>query len=1099
MLTTIFVMTPCLNARETIDNTILSVVTQEGDFQIRYHVQDGGSTDGTRERLEWWQRRLGSKGFPIQCLGVDFTVSSGPDEGMYDAICQGFEAMEIHPNAFMTWINADDILMPGALAFVASVDRQFTPEQVSWLGGAACVIRNGMAIASYDRIMPTSALRAGICDGIHWDFLQQEGTFFRRKLWEAIEPNRTFRPLKLAGDWNLWRLFATQTNFVQWKIPLGGFRSGTEQLSVRLRDKYMAEIEALVSSDARAQRLAALPEDGMVKRHNFAVDYRTGKLTIQEEVRNGTFKHHYQNRFGSAPSVTLQEAAAKKLHVGTLHVQAHGGPSPVSFDGNILAFDREWQFPAVTEQHAFHRLRDIGAVPEGVTYVAYPWATLIDKLQTKSRDAHLYLREFRAFCRKLPQDTVKVTVCQHILMRRFLELFRQAGIETVFWTHATHDDVKDDRADIRIRAFPLYPVQVLKAETEEAERPHLFSFIGAKSNAYYLTQARSWILEQLADHPRGLIIGRDSWHYNKVVYDHQILKAAKADANLVDQAASDRFRKSLRESVFSLCPSGSGPNTIRLWESIGAGAIPVILADTYATPGNPKLWEQAAIFCEETPEAIAALPARLEEIAADPQRLAAMRHAMRQIWLLYGPDSFVYDVQHFMLEQAGRGASGAGGARTGGSFADRVLKTLGGRTRLSQEEALLLLRSVSSDMLIGGTPAEDPLSDHCPLGQLVALARETLPATHPTLKHFDQVVAHGRAWRDGPAVPAISRGTGPAVCLFGRHANRTPLAYDPFRRLVGGRLSFVEDPAKADVVMTGFNLDLRENAEVFVGLAKSSPDTRIMVISEEPLWDSVWSGGFKDRARTVTLDGTSVPYHFLNHSNSGIFDFEKIPYFLLTNEDFLTRYGMLVARHAGLTPGELLAHWQKAPISAAFFAEVREDERYACAYPDQDVYGLSVYRTQVARKVQGADVLREGMGWKAQPRRQDLADWHLDKLAALDGRVRLASAYENTHQTAYISEKIFDAFVVGGIPSYYAGPGHRILELVPEGCMVNTYGLEAEAAAEKIAACRPDAAFVETWLRTADALRARFTDIPAVVRERQRILDAVISEMEALF
>jgi hypothetical protein len=299
-------------------------------------------------------------------------------------------------------------------------------------------------------------------------------------------------------------------------------------------------------------------------------------------------------------------------------------------------------------------------------------------------------------------------------------------------------------------------------------------------------------------------------------------------------------------------------------------------------------------------------------------------------------------------------------------------------------------------------------------------------------------------------------------------------------------------------VMTGFNIDIRENAALFETIAKKRPATKIVVLSEEPLWDSTWSGGFADRKRGMKCGETEVPYTFLNHSNSTVFDFEAIPYFLLTSEDYLARYGLLIARHAGLTPTALLEHWKNAPIPAAFYAEVREGDTYAKAFPEQSLYGLSAYRTEIARKVQVAGVLREGKGWRSDAKRQSLPDWHLDKLAALDMRVRVASAYENTHQHSYISEKIFDAFVVGGIPTYFADKNHRILQLIPETSMINTWGLTADAAAQKIAAFAPDKGFAESWLETAQHLQKTFTNASLVKRERQRVVDAILQDISAL-
>jgi hypothetical protein len=379
------------------------------------------------------------------------------------------------------------------------------------------------------------------------------------------------------------------------------------------------------------------------------------------------------------------------------------------------------------------------------------------------------------------------------------------------------------------------------------------------------------------------------------------------------------------------------------------------------------------------------------------------------------------------------------------------------------------------------------------------LAQEALGADHPLVQHFQQVCDHvRRAPPVGSPAARINRGAGLKINLTGRHSNRTPFSYAPFQSVADGRISLVDDPMEADVIMTGFNIDIRENAELFEGIAKKRPNTKIVVLSEEPLWDSTWSGGFAERKRSMKCGATEVAYTFLNHSNSTVFDFESIPYFLLTSEDYLARYGLLIARHANLTPAALLEHWKNAPIPAAFYAEVREGDTYAKAFPDQSLYGLSAYRTEIARKVETAGVLREGKGWRSDAKRQSLPDWHLDKLAALDMRVRVASAFENTHQHGYISEKIFDAFVVGGVPTYFADKDHRVLRLVPETSMINTWGLTADEAAKRIAAFKPNKDLAESWLATAKNLQKTFTNAGLVKRERQRVADVILQEIGAL-
>src|SRR5262245_23983101 len=117
----ICVVTPSRNADRFIDETIASVVQQAGPFRIRYRVQDGGSTDSTLDRLSRWESRLRLGDFPVQCRGVEFSFVRSTDQGMYEAINEGFDAILPDSVAMMTWINADDVLVQGAFAAAVAI------------------------------------------------------------------------------------------------------------------------------------------------------------------------------------------------------------------------------------------------------------------------------------------------------------------------------------------------------------------------------------------------------------------------------------------------------------------------------------------------------------------------------------------------------------------------------------------------------------------------------------------------------------------------------------------------------------------------------------------------------------------------------------------------------------------------------------------------------------------------------------------------------------------------------------------------------------------------------------------------------------------
>ena len=337
-------------------------------------------------------------------------------------------------------------------------------------------------------------------------------------------------------------------------------------------------------------------------------------------------------------------------------VVARRVPPPV-----IRAYDHEWQRPAITEQHAFvrlsERLQHLGETSD-VAYLAFPWATLFDLSLYNDKDAGriTFLRgKLAAIARRLDGVRRVVTTCQHVGLPRMACVLAECGVTDVFWPHAVRGNgTLPGHPEIRVHPFPLYPVKAVghAAIGTPRERPVLFSFVGAQATTGYLTQARSHILELLSGEPDGRIEGRAEWHYQKAVYDHQIFrhKSAPSLTAAFEEAAADPYRELILHSVFSLCPSGSGPNTIRLWESIGLGAVPVVLADTLELPGERALWERAVVFCGETADEIAALPERLRALAADEARLTAMRAALGILWQRYGDAAFVHDLEQLVRE-----------------------------------------------------------------------------------------------------------------------------------------------------------------------------------------------------------------------------------------------------------------------------------------------------------------------------------------------------------------------------------------------------------------------------------------------------------------
>lgn len=99
----ISIVTICYNSASSIEETILSVLSQDYP-NLDYVIIDGGSTDGTMDIVNKYRNRLGY-------------VCSEPDKGISDAFNKGVRNSK---GDVIGIINSDDILLPGALNSIAS-------------------------------------------------------------------------------------------------------------------------------------------------------------------------------------------------------------------------------------------------------------------------------------------------------------------------------------------------------------------------------------------------------------------------------------------------------------------------------------------------------------------------------------------------------------------------------------------------------------------------------------------------------------------------------------------------------------------------------------------------------------------------------------------------------------------------------------------------------------------------------------------------------------------------------------------------------------------------------------------------------------------
>lgn len=91
----------------------------------------------------------------------------------------------------------------------------------------------------------------------------------------------------------------------------------------------------------------------------------------------------------------------------------------------------------------------------------------------------------------------------------------------------------------------------------------------------------------------------------------------------------EHYRDVLARSAFVLCPRGVSPGSIRLFETLQAGRVPVLIADDYALPPGPD-WEGFSLRVAEAD--VMRLPELLESRRADAPEMGRLARKAWEGW-----------------------------------------------------------------------------------------------------------------------------------------------------------------------------------------------------------------------------------------------------------------------------------------------------------------------------------------------------------------------------------------------------------------------------------------------------------------------------------
>lgn len=158
----------------------------------------------------------------------------------------------------------------------------------------------------------------------------------------------------------------------------------------------------------------------------------------------------------------------------------------------------------------------------------------------------------------VPNNYYKYTICKfHLVGTAIQKKIESMGIEKVFTPHAsTHDNC----------LFQTVPFFHYAGSCVELKKDIHYSFLGWSN----VNQVRVKMFENLSNTPN--IIGKPHGFWR--------------NGNLTDPVLESEYNELLGRSRFSLCPKGAGPGTIRFWESLKCGSIPILISDSVILPSD---------------------------------------------------------------------------------------------------------------------------------------------------------------------------------------------------------------------------------------------------------------------------------------------------------------------------------------------------------------------------------------------------------------------------------------------------------------------------------------------------------------------------------
>lgn len=253
-----------------------------------------------------------------------------------------------------------------------------------------------------------------------------------------------------------------------------------------------------------------------------------------------------------------------------------------------IEFTLDWEDDVHTEKKTFLYLSKKDDLNLPIDYLAYPWAFLIDIFFNKFKNNFIDFYDFLNHIGLIDnlnksKNKLFITTIQSYHYLKFLDTFKKIGIKYVFSPHIIEKDFTNIFYKYNIIIYPYLIYPSIKGPI--LDKDIFYSFIGnIKYNSERPTEVRTKICNM--KHPNNCLVKSiDKWHFDESVYGKQLnIIKYHNDLDIKKSKREEEYRLILGKSLFSLCPLGIGPNSIRLSESFIFNSIPVSISDDLWLP-----------------------------------------------------------------------------------------------------------------------------------------------------------------------------------------------------------------------------------------------------------------------------------------------------------------------------------------------------------------------------------------------------------------------------------------------------------------------------------------------------------------------------------